>query len=64
MDCLGFGRGRHVFFIARLIPVLVSPVRGFSPDDGRHYGRRERDGKIVGAGRSWGFGFLERRRSG
>ena len=61
---MGFWRGYRVFFIARLIPVLVNPVRGFSPGDGRHYGRRERDGKIVGAGRSWGFGFLERRKSG
>ena len=61
---MGFGRGRLIFFVARLIPVPVSPVRGFSPGDGGHYGRRERNGKIVGTGRSWGFGFLERRRSG
>ena len=63
-DRLGFGRGYHVFFIARLVPVVVSPVGGCSPGDGRHYGRRERDGKVIGTGCGWGFGFLERRKSG
>ena len=61
---MGIGRGHYVFFVLRLVLVLVSPGRGFSPGDGRYYGRWKRDGKIVGAGRNWGFGFLERRKNG
>ena len=64
MGRLRFGRGYLVLFVTGFIPVIVGPVRGCSPGDSRHYGRRERDGKVVWASGDWGFGFLERRESG
>ena len=58
---MGFWERFLILFVVGLVPVIVSPVGGFTPRDGRYDRRWERDGKVIGTSRTRGFRFCERK---